>query len=72
MCTVRALQSLSVTLVRSRFQTPAILKESWPLHRIQALTNHWKQNARDLQRQLILQLTSGERQMALATAHVDK
>jgi len=57
---VRAIQSLSVTLSRSRFQTPAFLKDTWPLPRIQALTNHRKQNARDLQRQHVLQLTSGE------------
>jgi len=59
-CTVRALQSLSVTLVRSRFQTPAILKDTSPLPRIQVLTNHRKQYARDLQRQHVLQPTSGE------------
>jgi len=59
-CTVRELQRLSVTLARSRFQTPAILKGTWPLPRIQELTNCQKQNARDLQRQLVFQLTSGE------------
>jgi len=53
-------QSLSVILARSRFQTPAIFKDTWPLPRIQELTNHRKENARDLQRQHVLQLTSGE------------
>jgi len=59
-CTVRWLQSLSVTLVRSRFRTPAILNDIWRLPHIQELTNCQKQNVRDLQSQLVLQLTSGE------------
>ena len=55
-----ALQTLSVILVRSRFQTPAVLEDTWRLPYIPELTNCQKQNARDLQRRIVLLLTSGE------------
>ena len=58
--TVSALQTLSVILVRSRFQTPAVLEDTWRLPYIPELTNCQKQNARDLQRRIVLLLTSGE------------
>jgi len=59
-CTVRVLLSLSVTLVRSLFRMPVTLNVTWPHPCIQELTNCRKQNARVIQRQLVLQLTSGE------------
>ena len=59
-CTVRELQSCSVTLARSGFRMPAILTVTSFHHHIHDLTNCQKQNARDLQRQLVLQVTSGE------------
>ena len=59
-CTVRELQSLSVTLARSRFRTPAILNVAQLCPHIQELTKCQKQNARNPQRQLVLQLTSSE------------
>jgi len=59
-CTVKVLLSLSVNLAKSRLRIPAVLNDIWRLPHIQELTNCQKQNARDLQRQLVLQLTSGE------------
>jgi len=59
-CTVGMVLSLSVNDVRSRFRIPAVLNDIYRLPHIPELRNRKRQSVRDLQRRIVLLLTSGE------------